>query len=775
MRQAQPTAQSTFSSPRCDVSEAVWGPTGTASAHLILIGTRARASPQDRLHQIHFSIFNLKWQTHTHLTAPHALCGAVWTSDGNHVLGWAVVSAGITGGLQGRQRLVQLFTASDGMLVASHTLLPHATASDPSVSPCGRRLVWMDSDDNVTGHLVSVEEGPVPACWQQGTGSPTASVALAQMINAPPASHTGVDRLIPAAQDHAQTAGLACQTFHLQHPDELLPCHFDAALVKWASNGDWILLERTGKVFLHKWYRRGCFTILSSVDASAELVLGAADIWNAAWHPLQPQLAVCMRPCQDDLFSLVPTSDELALQEHFCTYNHCIAVLTAPDWQPVWIAGSGLISWGSSGLLVASQSIYYHTADVNYGRMGPLPLTTAAIWNPAILQLLGTWEAGAEVDGPWVPEEHDRHRGPPRWARCGKVCFIQGEVLGVSLVEPGAAGALVNPALEGRTICTPATQLCPLPELAAPSITSDQAAVHPSKDSADSAEALQDASPRLSAMHAGGPELEADTQDEESIGGSEAPWKFVFGHAAAPSPCGRYLVALKSCYDLMRLGFLVQRPAELQNIPETYRALDAPSWRLVHYDLAAQELHCLLAGLPNPRTRCEEISEFDPFVEAAWQPWPQASLLYAWASAQGPAFLVDCHQHCVLARLSLDGDHPCLRIQPRSQLGTLDGVCYDEELGKLPGSTYDHPGQSPGQGSSTELWWSGDGRALSIQDGSAMGLAVFGDAALSNPGPSEHPRVQAPDAIPGGSPLAWPIHQHILNLAERQRPAHDRL
>ncbi|KAK9851686.1 hypothetical protein WJX84_001991 [Apatococcus fuscideae] len=392
MRQAQPTAQSTFSSPRCDVSEAIWGPTGTASAHLILIGTRARASPQDRLHQIHFSIFNLKWQTHTHLTAPHALCGAVWTSDGSHVLGWAVVSAGIT-----------------------------------------------------------------------------------------------------------------------------------------------------------------------------------------------------------------------------------------------------------------------------------------------------------EVDGPWVPEEHDRHRGPPRWARCGKVCFIQGEVLGVSLVEPGAARALVNPALEGRTICTPATQLCPLPELAAPSITSDQAAVHPSKDSADSAEALQDASPRLSAMHAGGPELEADTQDEESIGGSEAPWKFVFGHAAAPSPCGRYLVAVKSCYDLMRLGFLVQRPAELQNVPETYRALDAPSWRLVHYDLAAQELHCLLAGLPNPRTRCEEISEFDPFVRAAWQPWPQASLLYAWASAQGPAFLVDCHQHCVLARLSLDGDPPCLRIQPRSQLGTLDGVCYDEELGKLPGSTMAAP------------------------------------------------------------------------------------
>ncbi|KAK9863974.1 hypothetical protein WJX84_004431 [Apatococcus fuscideae] len=48
-------------------------------------------------------------------------------------------------------------------------------------------------------------------------------------------------------------------------------------------------------------------------------------------------------------------------------------------------------------------------------------------------------------------------------------------------------------------------------------------------------------------------------------------------------------------------------------------------------------------------------------------------------------------------------------------------------------------------------------------------------AALSNPGPSEHPRGSAPDAIPGGSPLAWSIHQHILNLAERQRSAQDRL
>ena len=167
-------------------------------------------------------------------------------------------------------------------------------------------------------------------------------------------------------------------------------------------------------------------------------------------------------------------------------------------------------------------------------------------------------------------------------------------------------------------------------------------------------------------------------------------WQLNFGHAAAPSPCGRYLVAIKTYYKLSRLEQAVQKPAKMLPPKSAHDAQTSKyTCRLVHYDVSTCEVHAVLTGMP--MQQADPDSRYDAYVHAAWQPWPEASLLYAWAALQGPIFLVDCHCHCVLARLTLEaGDSPRLTIQPRSELGTLDQICCDVELANLGGTRQPH-------------------------------------------------------------------------------------
>ena len=136
-----------------------------------------------------------------------------------------------------------------------------------------------------------------------------------------------------------------------------------------------------------------------------------------------------------------------------------------------------------------------------------------------------------------------------------------------------------------------------------------------------------------------------------------------------------------------------------------------------------QEVHAVLTGLPTPQMFLDRRG-YDAYVQVAWQPWPEASLLYAWASMQGPVFLNDCQCHCVLARLSLSVDPTDVTIQPRSALGTMDEICSDEELAQVPGVGQTRPALLAGL-DSNDVQWSSNGCALSIRGLKAVGIVFF--------------------------------------------------
>ena len=96
--------------------------------------------------------------------------------------------------------------------------------------------------------------------------------------------------------------------------------------------------------------------------------------------------------------------------------------------------------------------------------------------------------------------------------------------------------------------------------------------------------------------------------------------------------------------------------------------------------LASRTTHEIMLGLPGMN---------EGPVEVVWQPWPLKSLIYAWASAVGPVYLVDAANHCVLAKMHLETPSASVLEGPWQMVVQAPdgdgpaGPYYDDELWKL--------------------------------------------------------------------------------------------
>ena len=193
---------------------------------------------------------------------------------------------------------------------------------------------------------------------------------------------------------------------------------------------------------------------------------------------------------------------------------------------------------------------------------------------------------------------------------------------------------------------------------------------------------------------------------------NEPPRDIYFpSYRAQPSPCGRILV------DVRPYG-----PWN-EDAEERYRNLKQrpePAYKLMHYDISQDRLHAVMTDLPAQH----ELYHVD------WQPVPRASRIYAWACAQGPAYIVDAHQHCVLTRLWLCKDPMSLQVSPGAAPG--QGPYQDASLWELDSSlpyrywTSRHMEDYMAHTHDTK--WSSDGQMLMVVRLKALGVASFRQA-----------------------------------------------
>ena len=422
MRLAQPALQSTLSVPAEEFSQAVWGPIGTAAADLVLVGARAPGTPTPgHPCRVRFGIWNHMAQTEPyHLAAPHALCAAVWSSDGCHILGWGFTSPSTATG-EGLEPLVQLFRTPSGQLEAS-LILRHAAAPAPSVSPCGSRLVWLDSAPVVTGQLVRIAAEPCASSTQtavslrlaDNVSHPVTGAPSVQGLSGTRACQTGLEALMQCLEP-----GFASSSLQLQHcslcPEFSSKPSSVPLPVEWSYDGFFFSVLESHvchQVVDCHFYD---LTICSGLDGS--LQQHGPEIYgsNTAWHPHMHQLAV-----HDG-------------------ERETVTLTKAPDWQPVLVCKEdGLPSWSPSGLLVL-------TRDIDSRGNGAFPEgSRTAVFSPVSMEFLAPELEGGlheqQAEGQGVLEFGDLHAGPPRWSRCGNMCYLQDlNTLGVCLVEVDAA------------------------------------------------------------------------------------------------------------------------------------------------------------------------------------------------------------------------------------------------------------------------------------------------------------------------------------------------
>ena len=153
--------------------------------------------------------------------------------------------------------------------------------------------------------------------------------------------------------------------------------------------------------------------------------------------------------------------------------------------------------------------------------------------------------------------------------------------------------------------------------------------------------------------------------------------------------------------------------------PGTWMQRRPGARRLVHYDIVSMELHEVLACLPPQREK---------WLDLVWQPWPQTSLICAWACVQGPVYLLDAHRHAVLAQLQLTGNpltlalHQYLQdIVPESSLREARHGSQ-AELWNLQYHVRPSTTRTEGQ---DIIEWSNAGSRLMFTQGAAVGMLSF--------------------------------------------------
>ena len=136
------------------------------------------------------------------------------------------------------------------------------------------------------------------------------------------------------------------------------------------------------------------------------------------------------------------------------------------------------------------------------------------------------------------------------------------------------------------------------------------------------------------------------------------------------SSCGRVLV---DCFQYSSQQAKAQAAAGSKALANLRKHLQSRRAYLVlvHHVISSRTTHQVMTGLP-----MEAIVDR---LSTAWQSYPLSSPLYAWASALGPVYLIDAHQHCVLTRLHLDVKRAPCHISIR-RLDRSVFPCLDESL-----------------------------------------------------------------------------------------------